>query len=178
MALYNNLSMDEYNRMTARAKRDAAEKAAQNLQQKQAGLDAAKNQKTKTTLESALSGLVTGIGERIGDIGNTLNNMGKTVVGGINQIGQNKAIENTTKKDSERRNEIAKKYGFNSYSEAANSGKVGDDFWNEIKSSNDQTKKEQKEVTDEYRNTGKYGDVTKVNTNLAKGQALNTIDSV
>ena len=172
MALYTE------NNDWQRFARERLQNSANNLQQKQAGLSAAQNQKTKTSLESALSGLVTGIGERIGDIGSTLNNIGKTVVGGINQIGQNKAIEDTTKKDSERRNEIAKKYGFNSYSEAANSGKVGDDFWNEIKSSNDQTKKAQKEVTDKYRNTGKYGDVTKVNTNMAKGQALNTIDSV
>lgn len=178
MALFTEISMDDYAKINARNQRNAAEKAAQRLQQKQAGLEAAQNKKTKTSLESALSGLVSGIGERIGDIGSTLNNIGKTVVGGINQIGKNKAIEDTTKKDSQRRNEIAKKYGFNSYSEAANSDKVGDDFWNEIKGSNEQTKKEQKKVTDNYRETGKYGDVTNVNTNTAKGQALNTIDSV
>lgn len=178
MALFNEISMDDYAKINARNQRNAAEKAAQRLQQKQAGLEAAQNKKTKTSLESALSGLVSGIGERIGDIGSTLNNIGKTVVGGINQIGKNKAIEDTTKQDSERRNEIAKKYGFNSYSEAANSDKVGEDFWNEIKGSNEQTKKEQKKVTDNYRETGKYGDVTNVNTNTAKGQALNTIDSV
>lgn len=178
MALFTEISMDDYAKINARNQRNAAEKAAQRLQQKQAGLEAAQNKKTKTSLESALSGLVSGIGERIGDIGSTLNNIGKTVVGGINQIGKNKAIENTTKQDSERRNAIAKKYGFNSYSEAANSDKVGEDFWNEIKSSNKQTKKEQKKVTDNYHETGKYGDVTNVNTNTAKGQALNTIDSV
>ena len=178
MALFNEISMDDYAKINARNQRNAAEKAARQLQQKQAGLQAAQNKKTKTSLESALSGLVGGIGERIGDIGSTLNNIGKTVVGGINQIGKNKAIEDTTKKDSERRNAIAKKYGFNSYSEAANSDKVGEDFWNEIKSSNKQTKKEQKKVTDNYRETGKYGDVTNINTNTAKGQALNTIDSV
>ena len=178
MALFTEISMDDYAKINARNQRNAAEKAAKQLQQKQAGLQAAQNKKTKTSLESALSGLVSGIGERIGDIGSTLNNIGKTVVGGINQIGKNKAIENTTKQDSERRNEIAKKYGFNSYSEAANSDKVGDDFWNEIKGSNEQTKKEQKKVTDNYRETGKYGDVTNVNTDTAKGQALNTIDSV
>lgn len=178
MALFTEISMDDYAKINARNQRNAAEKAAQRLQQKQAGLQAAQNKKTKTSLESALSGLVSGIGERIGDIGSTLNNIGKTVVGGINQIGKNKAIEDTTKKDSERRNEIAKKYGFNSYSEAANSDKVGEDFWNEIKGSNEQTKKEQKKVTDNYREIGKYGDVTNVNTNIAKGQALNTIDSV
>ena len=178
MALFTEISMDDYAKINARNQRNAAEKAARQLQQKQAGLEAAQNKKTKTSLESALSGLVSGIGERIGDIGSTLNNIGKTVVGGINQIGKNKAIENTTKQDSERRNAIAKKYGFNSYSEAANSDKVGEDFWNEIKGSNEQTKKEQKKVTDNYRKTGKYGDVTNVNTNTAKGQALNTIDSV
>lgn len=178
MALFTEISMDDYAKINARNQRNAAEKAARQLQQKQAGLEAAQNKKTKTSLESALSGLVSGIGERIGDIGSTLNNIGKTVVGGINQIGKNKAIENTTKQDSERRNAIAKKYGFNSYSEAANSDKVGEDFWNEIKGSNEQTKKEQKKVTDNYRETGKYGDVTNVNTNTAKGQALNTIDSV
>ena len=178
MALFTEISMDDYAKINARNQRNSAEKAAQRLQQKQAGLEAAQNKKTKTSLESALSGLVSGIGERIGDIGSTLNNIGKTVVGGINQIGKNKAIENTTKQDSERRNAIAKKYGFNSYSEAANSDKVGEDFWNEIKGSNEQTKKEQKKVTDNYRETGKYGDVTNVNTNTAKGQALNTIDSV
>lgn len=178
MALFTEISMDDYAKINARNQRNAAEKAARQLQQKQAGLQAAQNKKTKTSLESALSGLVSGIGERIGDIGSTLNNIGKTVVGGINQIGKNKAIEDTTKRDSERRNAIAKKYGFNSYSEAANSDKVGDDFWNEIKGSNEQTKKEQKKVTDNYRETGKYGDVTNVNTNTAKGQALNTIDSV
>ena len=178
MALFTEISMDDYAKINARNQRNAAEKAARQLQQKQAGLQAAQNKKTKTSLESALSGLVSGIGERIGDIGSTLNNIGKTVVGGINQIGKNKAIENTTKQDSERRNAIAKKYGFNSYSEAANSDKVGEDFWNEIKGSNEQTKKEQKKVTDNYRETGKYGDVTNVNTNTAKGQALNTIDSV
>lgn len=178
MALFTEISMDDYAKINARNQRNAAEKAARQLQQKQAGLQAAQNKKTKTSLESALSGLVSGIGERIGDIGSTLNNIGKTVVGGINQIGKNKAIEDTTKRDSERRNAIAKKYGFNSYSEAANSDKVGEDFWNEIKGSNEQTKKEQKKVTDNYRETGKYGDVTNVNTDTAKGQALNTIDSV
>ena len=180
MALFTEISMDDYAKINARNQRNAAEKAAQRLQQKQAGLESAQNKKTKTSLESALSGLVSGIGERIGDIGSTLNNIGKTAVGGINQLfgGANKAIEDTTIKDSERRNEIAKKYGFNSYSEAINSNKVGDDFWNEIKGSNEQTKKEQKKVTDSYRNTAEYGDVTNVNTNTAKGQALNTIDSV
>lgn len=177
MALFTEISMDDYAKINARNQRNAAEKAAQRLQQKQAGLEAAQNKKTKTSLESALSGLVSGIGERIGDIGSTLNNIGKTVVGGINNSIQNLGLKQTQKDDSVRRNKIAKKYGFNSYSEAINSDKVGDDFWNEIKQSNAKTK-ENLETWADVNKKGSFGDVTNVNTNTAKGQALNTIDSV
>ena len=177
MALFTEISMDDYAKINARNQRNAAEKAAQRLQQKQAGLEAAQNKKTKTSLESALSGLVSGIGERIGDIGSTLNNIGKTVVGGINNSIQNLGLKQTQKDDSTRRNKIAKKYGFNSYSEAINSDKVGDDFWDEIKQSNAKTK-ENLETWADVNKKGSFGDVTNVNTNTAKGQALNTIDSV
>ena len=170
MALYNE--SDDWQKFA----REQMQNSAQNLQQKQAGLDAAKNQKTKTTLESALSGLFNGLKERGSDILNTVKNIEKTKYGWLNQIGANKSIENAQKDDSARRNEIAKKYGFNSYSEAINSDKVGDDFWNEIKANNEQTKQNLKAKTDAYRNN--FTDVTKVNTNEAKGQALNTIDSV
>lgn len=177
MALFTEISMDDYAKINARNQRNAAEKAAQRLQQKQAGLQAAQNKKTKTSLESALSGLVSGIGERIGDIGSTLNNIGKTVVGGVNNSIQNLGLKQTQKDDSARRNKIAKKYGFNSYAEAINSDKVGDDFWNEIKQSNAKTKENLKTWAD-VNKKGSIGDVTNVNTNIAKGQALNTIDSV
>ena len=177
MALFTEISMDDYAKINARNQRNAAEKAAKQLQQKHAGLQAAQNKKTKTSLESALSGLVSGIGERIGDIGSTLNNIGKTVVGGINNSIQNLGLKQTQKDDSARRNKIAKKYGFNSYSEAINSDKVGDDFWNEIKQSNAKTK-ENLETWADVNKKGSFGDVTNVNTDTAKGQALNTIDSV
>ena len=169
MALYTE------NNDWQRFARQKLQNSAQDLQQKQAGLQAAQNAKQKTTLESALAGLVGGLKERGSDIFNTAKNIGKTVVGGINQIGANKAIENAQKDDSKRRNDIAKKYGFNSYSEAINSGKVGDDFWNEIKSNNKQTREKQEQ---NKARQGSFGDVTKINTNEAKGQALNTIDSV
>ena len=156
--------------------REQMQNSAQNLQQKQAGLDAAKNQKQQTTLESALSGLVNGLKERGSDILNTVKNIEKTKYGWIDEIIANHDLKNTQKEDSARRNEIAKKYGFNSYSEAINSDKAGDNFWNEIKASNEQTKSRLNKNTDAYRNS--ITDVTKVNTNEAKGQALNTIDSV
>jgi hypothetical protein len=171
MALYKETSYDDW----ARRQRQSLQNSAQNLQQKQAGLEAAQNQKQKTTLESALSGLVGGLKERGSDIFNTAKNMAKYAVGRINQIGADKAIDKAQKDDSARRNEIAKKYGYNSYSEAANSGNASQDFWNEIKNNNKQTKEK---IEQNNARQGSFGDVTKINTNEAKGQALNTIDSV
>ena len=168
MALYSE------NNDWQRFARQRLQNSAQNLQQKQAGLEAAQNQKQRTTLESALSGLVGGLKERGSDIINTAKNMAKTVVGGINQIGADKAIDKEQKDDSQRRNEIAKKYGFNSYSEAANSGNASQDFWNEIKNNNKQTKEK---IEQNNARQGSFGDVTKINTNEAKGQAVNTIES-
>ena len=171
MALYKETSYDDW----ARRQRQSLQNSAQNLQQKQAGLQAAQNQKQKTTLESALSGLIGGLKERGSDILNTANNIGKTVVGAVGDTAQKIGLKSAQKDDSKRRNEIAKKYGFNSYSEAANSGNASQEFWNEIKDTNKQTKQK---LESNKANLGSYGDVTKVNTNEAKGQALNTIDSV
>ena len=170
MALYTE--SDDWQKFA----REQMRNSAQNLQQKQAGLDAAKNQKTQTTLESALSGLVNGLKERGSDILNTVKNIEKTKYGWLDEIIANNDLKNAQKDDSARRNEIAKKYGFNSYSEAINSDRAGDNFWNEIKASNEQTKSRLNKNADAYRNS--ITDVTKVNTNEAKGQALNTIDSV
>ena len=46
MALFTEISMDDYAKINARNQRNAAEKAARQLQQKQAGLEAAQNKKT------------------------------------------------------------------------------------------------------------------------------------
>jgi len=174
--MFDNLDYNQYAKMRQRG----LERQAQQLQQKQAALQAAQNKPKKSTLEEALGGLVTGIGERLSDIGNTAKNVGKTAFGWFNELVSGGQTDNTMKDDSKRRNDIAKKYGFNSYSEAINSNKVGDDFWNEIKGSNAQTKKTLDTQINDYRNSasGKLADVTKINTNEAKGQALNTIDSV
>ena len=178
MALYTqDNGWERFARQKAEQQR---QQAMQNLQQKQAGLDAAQNQPKKSTLEEALGGLVTGIGERLSDIGNTAKNVGKTAFGWFNELISGGQTDNTMKDDSKRRNDIAKKYGFNSYTEAINSNKVGDDFWNEIKGSNAQTKKTLDTQINDYRNSasGKLADVTKINTKEAMGQALNTYDTL
>ena len=178
MALYNEMSMDDYNKLVARNQQRQSQAAAQNLANRQAALQAAQGKK-QGSLVDTLVGLATGLKERGSDILNTAKNVGKTAVGLAEKwTGQdgNKEIKAIQNDDSARRNEIAKKYGFNSYSEAINSGKVGDDFWNEIKSNNEKTKELQKK-NDKWIDN-RVGNVTKINTNEAKGQALNTIDSV
>ena len=154
--MFDNLDYNQYAKMRQRG----LERQAQQLQQKQAALQAAQNKPKKSTLEEALGGLVTGIGERLSDIGNTAKNVGKTAFGWFNELVSGGQTDNTMKDDSKRRNDIAKKYGFNSYSEAINSDKVGDDFWNEIKGSNAQTKKTLDTQINDYRNSasGKLAD--------------------
>lgn len=174
MALYNNLSMDEYNRMAARAKRDAAEKAAQNLANRQAAVQAA-NKKTGGLVDT-LVGIGTGIKDKVVDAGATLANMGKTVVGGIDELFANNATKSTMSDDSKRRNEIAQKYGYASYSDAAKDDNASQDFWNEIKSSNKKTQDKLKTDRKIYENS--VGNVQDINLNKAAGQALNTIDTV
>lgn len=174
MALYNNLSMDDYNRMAARAKRDAAEKAAQNLANRQAAVQAA-NKKTGGLVDT-LVGIGTGIKDKVVDAGATLANMGKTVVGGIDELFANNATKSTMSDDSKRRNEIAQKYGYASYSDAAKDDNASQDFWNEIKSSNKKTQDTLKSDRKTYENS--VGNVQDINLNKAAGQALNTIDTV
>ena len=174
MALYNNLSMDDYNRMAARAKRDAAEKAAQNLANRQAAVKAA-NKKTGGLVDT-LVGIGTGIKDKVVDAGATLANMGKTVVGGIDELFANNATKSTMSDDSKRRNEIAQKYGYASYSDAAKDDNASQDFWNEIKSSNKKTQDALKTDRKTYENS--VGNVQNINLNKAAGQALNTIDTV
>jgi hypothetical protein len=174
MALYNNLSMDEYNRMAARAKRDAAEKAAQNLANRQAAVQAA-NKKTGGLVDT-LVGIGTGIKDKVVDAGATLANIGKTFVGGLEELIADNDTKNTMSGDSKRRNEIAQKYGYASYSDAANDDNASQDFWNEIKSSNKKTQDTLKADRKTYENS--VGNVQDINLNKAAGQALNTIDTV
>ena len=175
MALYGKTSLNDYNKMMARYQRGEAEKAAQNLASKQSALNAAQK-KSQGGLVDTLVGLATGIKDKVVDAGATLNNMGKTVVGGIDEIFANKANKDTMSDDSKRRNDIAKKYGYNSYSDAANDDNASQDFWNEIKESNKTTQNKLKDTRKTYDKS--YGNVQDVNLNKAAGQALNTIDTV
>ena len=175
MALFNEMSMDDYNKLVARDQQRQSQAAAQNLANRQAALQAAQGKK-QGSLVDTLVGLATGLKDKAVDAYDTAKNIGKTAVGAINQIGANKEVANRQKDDSNRRDEIAKKYGFNSYSEAANSGNASDDFWNEIKGTAKETQQNLKNDAD-WRKS-QVGNVQDINLNKAKGQALNTIDTV
>ena len=175
MSLFENMSMDDYNKLQARYQQKQAQNTAQNLANRQAALNAAQK-KSQGGLVDTLVGLATGIKDKVVDAGATLNNMGKTVVGGIDEIFANKANKDAMADDSKRRNDIAKKYGYNSYSDALNDDNASQDFWNEIKESNKTTQNKLKDTRKTYDKS--YGNVQDVNLNKAAGQALNTIDTV
>lgn len=175
MALFENMSMDDYNKLQARYQQKQAQNTAQNLANRQAALNAAQK-KSQGGLVDTLVGLATGIKDKVVDAGATLNNMGKTVAGGIDEIFANKANKDTMADDSKRRNDIAKKYGYNSYSDALNDDNASQDFWNEIKESNKTTQNKLKNTRKTYDKS--YGNVQDVDLNMAKGQALNTVDTV
>jgi hypothetical protein len=175
MALYNEMSMDDYNKLVARNQQRQSQAAAQNLANRQAALQAAQGKK-QGSLVDTLVGLATGLKDKAVDAYDTAKNIGKTVVGGINQLTGNYDVAKAQKDDSTRRNEIAKQFGYNSYSDAINSGTAGDDFWNAIKENNKTTQKQLKDDAKIYRNN--VGNVTNIDLNKAKGQALNTIDTV
>lgn len=126
------------------------------------------------TLADAIGGVINNIGTKVIDAKDTGINIAKTIGGGINQLFTNNDLSSANKADSQRRNDIAKKYGYDSYSQAVNSNNASQDFWNEIKNSGDTLRSD----IDKSRNEGKLFDVTNVNTNKAKGQALNTIGTV
>ena len=175
MALYNEMSMDDYNKLVARNQQRQSQAAAQNLANRQAALQAAQGKK-QGSLVDTLVGLATGLKDKAVDAYDTAKTIGKTVVGGINQLTGNYDVARAQKDDSTRRNEIAKQFGYNSYSDAINSGTAGDDFWNAIKENNKTTQKQLKDDAKIYRNN--VGNVTNIDLNKAKGQALNTIDTV
>lgn len=163
--------MDDYSQIANRRKAYLQQQAAaEQLRIKQEQANAIKNQPT------GLAAVLNGIGEKIGDFGSTLNNIGKTIFGGFSQ-GQSEAkTKQIRADDSARRNEIAKKYGYNSYSDAMNDENASQDFWNEIKSSNQKTKDELAQKRESENNS--YGNVKNIDLNKAKGQALNTIGTV
>ena len=151
-------------RQSNQAQRDYENQAAQ----AQANLSQAQS-RPMGGLESVLAG----IGEKFNDWGNTIGNIGRTVIGAVSEPFSKAETDRINSDDSARRNEIAKRYGFSSYSEAANSGRASQDFWNEIKNTSDETKQKITEKTE--RDNNAIGNVRNIDLNSAKGQSLSAI---
>lgn len=151
-------------RQANRAQKDYENQAAQ----AQANLSQAQS-RPMGGLESVLAG----IGEKFNDWGSTIGNIGRTVIGGVSEPFRKAETDRINSDDSARRNEIAKRYGFSSYSEAANSGRASQDFWNEIKNTSDETKQKIADKTERSNNA--IGNVRDIDLNNAKGQSLSAI---
>ena len=154
-------------RQANRAQRDYEDQAAQ----AQANLSQAQS-RPMGGLESVLAG----IGEKFNDWGNTIGNIGRTVIGAVSEPFSKAETDRINSDDSARRNEIAKRYGFSSYSEAVNSDRASQDFWNEIKGVTKATQQRLKNKMESDRNS--LGNVRDIDLNTAKGQALSTASDV
>lgn len=119
---------------------------------------------------------VSGIGEKINDVGSTLNNIGKTIVGGITENSKRKETKNIMDDSKAKYNEIAKKYGYASYADASNDENASQAFWDEIGKVASDTTKKLEDKSEREKNS--YGNVRDIDTNMAKGQALSTIGTV
>lgn len=137
--------------------------------------DLAGNSKVKEN-KNIFESIIGGIGEKVNDIGSTLGNIGKTIVGGITENSRKQETKNLMSQDSARRNEIAKKYGYASYSDAMNDDNASQAFWDEIKDSSKTTQQALSDKTERDRNS--LGNVRDIDLNQAKGQALSTIGTV
>ena len=121
--------------------------------------------------------LIGGIGQKVGDFGKTAVNIGQTIAGKLSQEGNAQAIKDISAQDSQRRNDIAKKYGYNSYGDAMNAGdNAPADMWKELQSSNEQTKQTQS-ANNQARNA-QFGNVKKIDLQDAQAAGLNTIGTV
>lgn len=124
------------------------------------------------------------------DLGRTLSGIGQglvsgvkglwnAVAGGVNEVGgalQNAAwgaaTKNTMANDSARRNEIAKKYGYNSYADALNDENASQDFWNEVKGVTQNTRKNLDEMKNAVVNSATYNNLKDMRQNKYGADAI------
>jgi len=149
------------------AQRDYENQAAQ----AQANLSQAQS-RPMGGLESVLAG----IGEKFNDWGSTIGNIGRTVIGSVSEPFRKAETDRIISDDSARRNEIARKYGYDSYSAAANDRNASQDFWNEIRNASESTQQRLANKVESDRNS--LGNVRDIDLNTAKGQALSTASDV
>lgn len=123
-----------------------------------------------------LESVLAGIGEKFNDWGSTIGNIGRTVIGGVSEPFRKAETDRINSDYSARRNEIARKYGYDSYSAAANDRNASQDFWNEIRNASESTQQRLANKVESDRNS--LGNVRDIDLNTAKGQALSTASDV
>lgn len=166
--------LDEIERQRRMIDAQAQARSAQdNLYTANANLQTAQNNTNKGfDLGKTLSGIGEGLVSGVKGLWNA-------VAGGVNEIGgaiQNTAWSNATKdtmaKDSARRNEIAKKYGYNSYADALNDENASQDFWDEVKGAVQDTKKSLNENRDAIINSATYNNLKDMRQNKYGADAI------
>lgn len=94
------------------------------------------------------------------------------IAGGIQSAAHSQNTKNTMADASNRRNEIAKKYGYASYSDAMNDDNASQDFWNEIKGVNSDTMGKLNKSKEEYVNSDTYKNLANMSQNKYGADAI------
>lgn len=139
----------------------------QRMGQAQSSMEAAQS-KAVNPLESVLSGLVSGA-QGLWNAGAGAVN---ALTGGIQSAAHSQNTKNTMADASNRRNEIAKKYGYASYSDAMNDDNASQDFWNEIKGVNSDTMGKLNKSKEEYVNSDTYKNLANMSQNKYGADAI------
>ena len=171
--------MDEWNRLAQKIQAQRAQEQAaqaQKMYEAQAAQAQANISNAQSKPMGGLESVLAGIGEKFNDWGSTLGNIGRTAIGGLTESSRKAETKKITSDDSARRNEIARKYGYASYSDAANDDNASQDFWNEIRGVTEATQQRLANKMESDRNS--LGNVRDIDLNTAKGQALSTASDV
>ena len=146
--------------------------AQQSYDQNQNAFNAAQNTVSGGGLEDILKNAWSGLTSGAQGLWNAGAGAVNALTGGIQTAIHGQEIKNTMANDSARRNEIAKKYGFNSYSEAANSGKADQNFWDEIRGVTNGTMDKLNESKENYTNSATYNNLANMSQNKYGADAI------
>ena len=138
----------------------------------QANLQQAQSYNSGGGLGDVLSNAWNGITSGATGLWNAGAGVANSLFGGAQTELHRQETKNTMADASKQRNEIAKKYGYNSYSEAMNDKNIGQDFWDEIKAANNGTMDKLNQSKDSYVNSDIYKNLANMKQNQYAADAI------
>lgn len=173
MALYTEKSYNDISRDWEDMQRRELERQQREAQSRYETAQANTPQKNDDGgLVGALKGAWEGITSGAQGLWNAIAGVGNAVAGGAQTQIHRQDTKNTMADASNKRNEIAKKYGYDSYAQAMNDDNAGEDFWKEIREANNQTKEKLTKSKEDYVNSDTYKNLANMSQNKYGADAI------